>query len=281
MSVYSKDNPNYLKLSIESMLNQTTKSNDFVIIKDGCLTKELDDIINEYSTNKMNNINVFSLDINSGLGKALDFGLEKCKNNLIARMDADDISMPTRCEKLLKLFENDPFLSIAGTNVDEFENDPKTILCSRVVPETDKEIKRFIKRRSPFNHPTIMFKKDEVIRCGGYGPLPRKQDMDLFSRMMNMGCTGYNIQESLLLFRADSGNLARRKSKSYYKSTIYVAKLNYKRRYISLFDLTYIIIGQQLMRFLPKSILRLLLRKKKSPSSDRHIESENTNDKNN
>ena len=178
-------------------------------------------------------------------------------------MDADDISLPLRCEKLLKIFENDPTLSIAGTNIDEFEDDPKIITCCRVVPENDKEIKKYIRRRSPFNHPTVMFRKDEVLRCGGYGYLPRKQDLDLFSRMMNMGCNGYNIQESLLLFRADAENLKRRKSREYCKNTIYVARMNYKRGYISLSDLIYIILGQHMLRFLPKKMIEKLTRKQK------------------
>lgn len=262
MSVYKKDKPEYLELSIISMLNQTIKSNDFVIVKDGILTAELDKVIQKYSSDEINNINVFSLNDNVGLGKALDYGLSKCQNDLVARMDADDISLPLRCEKLLNLFLLNPSLSIAGTNIDEFEDNPDKIVCSRVVPENDKEIKKFIRHRSPFNHPTVMFKKSEVIRCGGYGPLQRKQDFDLFSRMMNMGCQGYNIQESLLLFRASDDNLKRRKSKEYYRSTIYVAKLNYKRGYISFFDLAYVVIGQQLVRILPKSLLRLLIRKR-------------------
>lgn len=261
MSVYAKDNPDYLKLAIDSMLNQTIKSNDFVIVEDGPLTPELDAVINEYS-NKNKEINVIKIEQNSGLGKTLDFGLNYCKNELVARMDADDISLPTRCEKLLELFNSNKKLSIAGTFIDEFEDNPNEIKYSRVVPTTDEEIKKFIRRRSSFNHPTVMFKKSEVIRCGGYGPLKRKQDMDLFSRMMNMGCVAANIPESLLLFRAGKDNLKRRRSKEYRRSTIEVAKLNYKRKYISLSDLNYIKFGQFMMMILPKGILNKMLRKK-------------------
>lgn len=261
MSVYSADNPEYLKAAIESMLNQTVKSDDFIIVKDGPLTTGLDEVLDYYSK-QYDIIHIATLEVNSGLGKALDYGLSLCKNELVARMDADDISLPNRCEKVLGLFEKDNNLSIAGTNVDEFYNDPKDSVYSRVVPSTDSEIKKFIRRRSAFNHPTVIFKKSEVIRCGGYGPLKRKQDMDLFSRMMNMGCKGANVPESLLFFRANSNNLSRRKSKEYRKSTNAVAKLNYKRKYISFFDLLYIVFGQFLMIFLPKSILNSLLRKK-------------------
>ena len=260
MSVYKNDKPEFLSLAIESMLNQTVKSNDFVIVKDGPLGDELVSILDRYAK-EHKEIHIVGLDDNSGLGKALDFGLSYCKNELVARMDADDISLPQRCEKLLAAFKNNPVLSIIGTNIDEFIDDPNHPVSSRIVPSTDKDIKKYIHRRSPFNHPTVMFKKSEVIRCGGYGPLKRKQDMDLFSRMLNMGCTAENIPESLLLFRAGEDNLKRRRGKEYINSTIQVAKLNYKRKYISFFDLLYIVLGQYFLRLMPKSASNKLLRK--------------------
>ena len=103
LPVYIKDKPEYLVLSIESMLNQTVKSNDFNIVKDGPVTEELDAVIDKYASNSNNHINVVALEQNSGLGAALDYGLSFCKNELVARMDADDISLPTRCERLFQV----------------------------------------------------------------------------------------------------------------------------------------------------------------------------------
>ena len=195
LPVYIKDKPEYLVLSIESMLNQTVKSNDFIIVKDGPVTEELDAVIDKYASNSNNHINVVALEQNSGLGAALDYGLSFCKNELVARMDADDISLPTRCERLLELFNNDPELSIAGTNIDEFYDDPNIIISSRVVPTTDDGIKKYMHKRQPFNHPTIMLKKSEVLRVGSYPHIKHMEDKDLFFRMMNMGCKGANIDE--------------------------------------------------------------------------------------
>ena len=262
LPVYYKDKPEYLVLSIESMLNQTIKSNDFVIVKDGPLTNELDEVINKYVSIKENHINVVSLEVNSGLGAALDYGLSFCKNELVARMDADDISLPSRCERLLELFKDNPELSIAGTNIDEFYDDPNVIISSRVVPSTDKEIKKYMHHRQPFNHPTIMFKKSEVLRVGSYPHIRHMEDKDLFFRMMNMGCIGANINESLLLFRSNADSFKRRRGKGYRKATIEVAKKAYKNKYISYLDYLYIYWGQQLMRILPNWLLIKLLRKK-------------------
>lgn len=262
LPVYNQDKPEYLTISIESMLNQTVKSNDFVIVKDGPVTEELDAVINKYASNKENNINVVALEVNSGLGAALDFGLRQCKNELIARMDADDISLPTRCEKLLELFKNNPNLSIAGTNIDEFDEDPNIIISSRVVPTSDKEIKKYNRRRQAFNHPTIMFKKSEVLRVGSYPHIKHMEDKDLFFRMLNMDCIGANIPESLLLFRSNKESFKRRRGKEYRKATIEVAKSAYKHKYISYSDYLYMYWGQKFMKIIPNWLLIKLLRKK-------------------
>lgn len=267
MSVYYKDTPDELKQSIDSMLAQTVLCDQFVLIKDGAISIELSNIINKYSEDNVGLFTIVELKENCGLGKALDIGLIECRNDLVARMDADDISLSTRCERLLQLFEENPELSLAGTNIDEFYEDPSNIVSSRVVPSDYKRICKFVKRRSPFNHPTVMFRKSEVIRCGGYGKMCRKQDLDLFARMLNMGCYALNINESLLLFRSNEGNYRRRKSWEYCKSYIEVERENYKRGYCSFWDLIVVTVGQFIIYIAPMSVMKKLsdnfLRKKK------------------
>jgi hypothetical protein len=118
-----------------------------------------------------------------------------------------------------------------------------------------------MKRRSPFNHPTVMYKKSEVIRCGGYGKMRRKQDLDLFSRMINNGCYAENIDKSLLLFRSNIDNLKRRKSWSYCKSYIYVQYKIWKRGHCSFNDLVYVIIGQFFLLFAPIGLVKKISKK--------------------
>lgn len=256
ISLYDKEKPDYLKASIESMLSQTLKPDQIVLVKDGPLNNELDQVIDFYVNQNPGLFTVVELKNNVGLGKALDEGLKYCKNELVARMDADDISLPERCEFQVKEFINNPDLSIVGTMIDEFYDDPKNIISSRIVPTSHEEIKKFIRRRSPFNHPTVMFKKSDVIKCGGYGNLRRKQDLDLFSRMINSGCKGANINQSLLLFRSNEDNYKRRKSWSYCKSYIDVQIKIWKRGHCSIFDLIYVIIGQLVMYLSPMWFLK-------------------------
>lgn len=258
MSVYSKDSPKYLSQAIDSMLAQTVPCSQFVIVEDGALTFELENVIRHFSMQYPFLFTIRKLHTNVGLGRALDEGLKCCQYDLVARMDADDISKPERCEKLLRLYQSNPALSLAGTNIDEFCNDPQKIVSRRAVPSDYAGICRFMKRRSPFNHPTVMYRKSEVIRCGGYGKMRRKQDLDLFARMLNHSCYALNIDESLLLFRTDKDSFKRRKSWEYCKSYIEVETKNYVRGYCSFADLVYVIAGQTILHFMPVSVMKLL-----------------------
>lgn len=267
MSVYVKENVDYLKQSIESMLNQTVPPEQFVIVKDGPLTPELDETLKQYSNQHPEVFTIVELKENCGLAVALDAGLSHCRNELVARMDSDDISLPERCQKQLERFMENAKLVVLGTNIDEFSETPENIKRSRVVPSEYSEILKRIRRREPFNHPTIMFKKSEVIRCGGYGTLRRCQDFDLFSRMMNMGCYAENINESLLLFRANEDNYKRRKGKKSSEGYMTVMKLNYKRGYCSWTDMLYARTAQFALAVMPTGMMKWVsntfLRKKK------------------
>lgn len=261
MSIYYKENPQYFKMSIDSMLNQTLKPDQIVIVKDGKLTDELDRIIDYYAARNPGLFTIVALDDNIGLGMALNEGLKKCRNELVARMDTDDISLPERCEAQVRMFREDPQLSIVGTMIDEFYDDPECIVSSRIVPTEQKDIVKFMRRRSPFNHPTVMFKKSEVLRCGGYGNLRKKQDLDLFSRMINSGCKAANINESLLLFRSNEDNFKRRKSWAYCKSYIEVEYTILKRGHCSPIDFIVVLIGQLVMFLAPMFLLKILSNK--------------------
>lgn len=258
MSVYKKDDPSFLIAAIESMLKQTVLCEQFIVVEDGPLPESLQYVIDGYASKQPELFSVVKLSENMGLGRALDKGLEVCRNDLVARMDADDISLPSRCEKLLDLFAKNPKLGLAGTNIDEFYDDPQNVVSSRKVPCDYESICKFMRRRSPFNHPSVMFKKSEVVRCGGYGKMKRKQDFDLFARMLNMDCLALNIDESLLLFRSNKDNYKRRRSWEYCKSYIDVALVNYKRGYCSIIDLAYIVVGQLTLHFAPMCVMTFL-----------------------
>lgn len=244
MSVYYKEKPEYLETSINSMLQQTLRPDEIVIVKDGKLTNELEQVLSKFVKQEPGLFKIVSLKENVGLGKALDIGLQYCRNELIARMDTDDISLPERCEMQVDMFIKNPQLSLIGTMMDEFFDEPNNIVSSRVVPTEHKDIVKRIKRRNPFNHPTVMFKKSEVLKCGGYGGIRKRQDYDLFSRMINRGCLAANIDKSLLLFRSNEDNFRRRKSWEYCKGYISVQYAIWRRGHCSFIDFLVVTVGQ-------------------------------------
>lgn len=261
MSVYYKEKAEYLIDAIESMLNQTVPPEQFVIVEDGPLTSELSNVINKYKKEKESLFTIIRLIENSGLGIALDEGIKVCRNELIARMDSDDISIANRCEKQLELFQKDSELDIVSGNINEFLDDIGNVVSSRCVPEKQSEIKKQMRTRSAFNHPAVMYKKSAVVRCGGYGVLKRKQDHDLFSRMMNMGCKAYNIQDIVLLFRANRNNIKRRKSLENCKSYV-IAQWNIlKRGHCSIVDFVYVVLAQVFFYVAPYKMIDYVTKK--------------------
>lgn len=256
MSIYAKDKPEYLEISIDSMLNQTVAPEQFVLVVDGPISKELRQLICAYQNDNAELFTIVPLKHNGGLGHALNIGLKYCRNELVARMDADDISLPERCEKELKCFCEEKMLDICGCNLDEFSGEPKNIVTSRLVPSEYEQIKRFMRRRQAFNHATVIYKKAAVIRAGGYETLKRKEDFDLFSRMLTQGNYAKNIEESLYLCRVDKNGYRRRKSWDNLKSAVYVYARHLKRKGCTLLDFLIICGAEALFLVLPDSMMK-------------------------
>ena len=234
MSVYHRERAQYLKQSIVSMLHQSIRPDDFVIVCDGPLTEELDAVIREFTQSCPDLFQIVRLRENRGLGIALQEGLAVCRHELVARMDSDDISVPGRCEKQLSVFAGKN-VAVVGGNIEEFTEEVPdrffTASCSgsgemssgevfrfakvRRVPETNEEIRQFARRRNPFNHPSVMFRRSAVQKAGGYKDCRGFEDYYLWVRMLGMGMTGYNLQEILVYMRTDAGMYERRGSLSY------------------------------------------------------------------
>ena len=254
MSLYIKEKPEYLDLAIKSMVEQTLKPDEIVIVKDGPITDELQAVLDKYSATYPELFNIVGYEKNRGLGLALNFGLEHCRNELVARMDTDDISKTERCEKQVKAFEEHPENSIIGSAVDEFYGTPDNVTARRVVPRNYREIYQFAKKRSAFNHPSVMYRKSKVLEFGGYANLRRNQDVDLFGRMLFGGCKAMNFEESLLWFRSDE-NLAKRR-KSWGNTWSYIDTINRFRKmgYSSFMDVAIIACAQTVMYLMPISV---------------------------
>jgi glycosyltransferase involved in cell wall biosynthesis len=217
MSVYIKEKPWNLDQALKSVINQTIAPNEIILVEDGPLTLELKDIIDRYKKNKID-FNIIKLQKNLGLGRALEIGLTKCKYEIVARMDSDDICIRNRFEKELKYFSDDYNYDVVGSNIYEFEDDISNIVSIKKLSENNEEIIKYSKLRNPLNHPTVMFKKSSVIKAGSYKDFPGFEDYYLWGRMIRNDNRFYNIQEPLLYFRRNSSTFCRRGGFTYLKS---------------------------------------------------------------
>lgn len=218
MSVYHKEKPEYLKQAIANIQAQTLPTDDFVLVCDGPLNDALDAVIAKKQQEMGKTLNVVRLAKNGGLGNALNEGIKHCKNELVARMDSDDIAYQDRCEKQIAVFYKHPEVSICSGIVEEFTSTPDVVDAKRVPPEAHEEIVEFAKKRNPFNHPCVMYKKSAVEAVGSYQDFYLLEDYYLWLRMLMAGYQGYNIQESLLHMRAGSDMYLRRAGWKYAKT---------------------------------------------------------------
>lgn len=220
MSVYNKERPEYLEKSLRSVFDQTLLPSEVVLVEDGPLTADLDSVINRVKFEHNGLLKIVKMEKNVGLGMALNEGLKHCKYNLVARMDADDFANKNRFEKQISVLINREDVDVIGSNVCEYDEELEKKLSEKIVPENDSEIKKFLLKRNPLNHMTVIYRKNKVIEAGSYLDCPFFEDYYLWCRMANNGCVFYNIQECLVNVRAGVDMIRRRGGRKYNKSIL-------------------------------------------------------------
>jgi len=219
MSVYAKDRPAWVRQALDSVLSNTAKPAEVVIVIDGPIPADLQAVLDEFSS-KFQQIQLYPLEKNGGLGPALAYGIEQCSNELVARMDADDISLSDRFEKQLAYFASHPKTAVLGGQIQEIDGESLAPVAIRTVPQTDAEIKRFLKTRCPFNHMTVMFKKSAVLAVGNYTLFHLMEDYYLWARMVAKGYKMTNLPDIVLNARVDTAMYGRRGGWKYFKSNL-------------------------------------------------------------
>lgn len=233
MSVYRKERPDFLRQSMQSIYDQTVPTNDFVLVCDGPLTKGLEDVINEMQEKFGKRLRIICNEENHGLGHCLRTGIPECKNDLIARMDSDDVSKKDRCEKELAVFVRHPNYSAVGSLVGDFKETPDKLDSIRKVPETNDEIIKFVKWRSPMNHPSVMFRKKDILTVGNYPEVRNCQDWYLWTNLLMNGYKLFNVQEVLVYMREDDTTFKRRSGLRYFRIQKQLYKKMRKAKFIS------------------------------------------------
>lgn len=233
MSVYAKEKPEFLCESMMSMYEQTIPTDDFVLVCDGPLNERLDAVIDEMQGKFGERLKVFRLPENHGLGYALNFGVRKCKNELVARMDSDDIAVKDRAKKQLDVFVENPDMSVVGSDVVEYDEKMDRQIAYKNVPEKNEDIMAMMKKRNPMNHMSVMFRKSKVLSAGNYLEMPFFEDYYLWVRMAKDGNKFYNIPESLVNVRGGLQMVGRRGGIKYMKNIVRFQKVLKKNKIIA------------------------------------------------
>lgn len=249
MCVYAGDNAEWFECAVDSILNQTVRPSEVIVVVDGFVPDELDSVINKYEQNDV--FSVIRLEKNLGHGHARRIGLEACVNEYVALMDADDISNPERFEKQLKVFESDSTVDIVGGNITEFVGMPESVVSVREVPSTDEEIKIYMKDRCPMNQVTVMFKKSSVEQVGGYMDWFCNEDYYLWIRMSLSGMKFSNLKDILVNVRISDDSYQRRGGWKYFISEFKLQNYMLKNGVVGF--------GQYFVNVLKRFIVQVLL----------------------
>ncbi len=225
-SVYKNDKPEFIRAALDSMfVEQTVKPNEIVLVQDGPVPYETSKLLLEYKEKYGEKLNVIKLDVNKGLGNALKVGVENAQYDIIARMDSDDICILDRFEKQLTFMDTHPECDIVGGQITEFIDSPDNIVGKREVPCPNEEIYKYMRSRCALNHPTVMFKKESVLKAGNYQDWFWNEDYYMWIRMMERGCVFANLPDVLVNMRSGADQYARRGGKKYFDSEIGIKKL--------------------------------------------------------
>ncbi len=221
ISIYCKENPQWFREALDSVFSQTVQPSELVLVEDGPLIPELYAVIDEYSQ-KYPIFKIVKNETNLGLGLALQNGVLACSNEIIARMDTDDIMPIDRFEKqLTKIQEGYDVVSCWSLY---YEDNIDNVIAIKHRPENHENIVKLAHRRSPVCHAACFMRKSSVIASGNYLHKQYYEDYYLWIRMILKGFKFYNIQESLYYVRTSMSQVSRRGGFSYLKNEIKIFK---------------------------------------------------------
>lgn len=250
MSVYWNDNADWLQTAIRSVFRQTVVPSEIILVVDGPVCSEIRHTI-QILQSEIPILRIIPLEQNQGHAVARQTALSAARNELVAVMDADDISLPNRFELQLKAMAAHPEVSVVGGLIHEFVDKPNNVVGVRMVPEHDEEIKTYLKSRAPMNLVTVMLKKSDVMTVGGYLDWYCEEDYYLWIRLAMAGCRFYNIQENLVHVRVGKEMYRRRGGWRYFQSEAGIQHYMWKCGIVSLPRLCYNV----LIRFIVQIIL--------------------------
>ncbi|MDI9738106.1 glycosyltransferase [Stutzerimonas stutzeri] len=257
ISVYCKENPDNFDGALRSIWTvQTLKPEQIVLVKDGPLTPELDRVVSDWKLKLGQKLTVVLLERNMGLAAALNEGLKYCNNELVARMDTDDLALPDRFEKQVNFMLSNPDVAVSSGHVEEWDEGFSVKISERRLPLDHASIVEFAKKRSPISHPAVIFRKTAVLDVGGY-PSIYPEDYPLWGTMMAKGYKFANLPDVLLKMRVGNA-LVERRGKEFLKGEIKVFEHLYAVGLINKFELMRNIVVRSFVRLSPVWLKKIL-----------------------
>jgi len=218
VSVYDGDRADHIRRAFRSAVDdQTVPPDQVVIVRDGPVRDALAQCLAELAAGSPVPVTVVPLERNLGLGPALDRGIAAAWYDVVARMDADDVAMPHRFEVELPLIRD---ADLVGAGLLEFVDDTDDVVGQRIPPTDPDRIQRYARLADPFNHPTVVYRRQAVLAAGGYGDLPLMEDYALFARMLGNGARVVNVAEPLVFYRVGSTAFKRRGGARLFRSEL-------------------------------------------------------------
>lgn len=258
MATYHKDNSEHLFLALESLFKQTLLPNEIILVLDGDIPEENKIVVNKFLAHELKLLQVFPLEKNVGLGNALNYGLKKCNYDVVARMDSDDIALENRFKIQLNYFKNNPDVSVLGGWMNEFEKELNDRNKIKSTPVGFSKIIQYAKMRNPLNHPTVMFKKHDVLAVNSYIEINLFEDFYLWLRMLKKGYKLANVKDILVHFRVDDTMISRRHGYKYLVKEIRFIARCYNEKLINFSSLIIQIFTRLPLRLMPLSVLKFI-----------------------
>lgn len=259
MPLYFKDSVEWFRIAWRSIYEQTIEVDQFVLVVDGPIPRALELEVEECCRAFCSRCKVVRLEQNIGLGGALCKGLDACENELILRMDSDDISRPERLEKMLSHLK--PNIDVLGCRIVEFDGVVNANDCIRNVPSSHESIVSEMKYRNSINHVSVLMRKEAVLSAGGYLPFNGFEDYYLWVRMIRNGAKFTNIHDKLVLVRAGDDMIGRRSGLKYASMEYAFQRYLYKSGFINAGVFFRNIVLRVVGRFMPQPLLKIAYKK--------------------
>ena len=227
MNIY-REPENWLRKSIESVLNQTLRDFEFIIILDDPENELHRDIVGKYAIEDKR-IRMMPNSQNLGVGRTLNRGIEASRGDFFAHIDGDDICFPDRLEKQHDFLHKHPDIALVGSWTQRINAEGEAIGLSRF-PASPKLIKRLMPYQMTASHPTWMARREALQAVGGYRPFPAAPDYDMLFRLLDAGYKVSNIQEPLVYYRINPGSITNTRAFKQKICVSYIRDLHRERK---------------------------------------------------